>query len=547
MLIRRTCLVLTILVAATSSATAGPKVHIATGPQPHPVIKLAGDELAAQLKTLFDAEVTIAEAPADSPNLILLGSPGRNPAIRSAMNGQWPEELSEDGHLVRSIPLGDKKALVVGGGSEIGILFAVHELGHHFGLRYLLSGDMVPPAKPEFKLDGINILRDHNVTERAWLIPDSSLTGLAAWSTADREKFVGQLAKLNFNQIMTSAAALDGSLYARGPFPIDGETPGRKAFQGAKTFGNPDASNAKTPDDRRQAAAALDKDLERIAAKFGMKFVRQQPGKNVLDEKEAAAVNRGEPLSKWSHELMVPLWLTHANLAPLPQIHAQRIHTLLAEMRKQGRPGFVASAEMTGDLDPVVHYLSRACFDAKLTPEQTYDDLFTIMCGRNDVTGRLTLAFKLIEEGNDKIAATQIPLGGADRDLSELLKSSASQADLLKEISKIVGNASNEMFRAHGNCDPSNRKPLYYYAKRSELGVQYMACVTALDAAADARRKGEKDAAVEQLEKAVEALYNGLNSLGEVARDPSDRGVIAVFTENGYRPLYAELEKATSE
>jgi len=45
-----------------------------------------------------------------------------------------------------------------------------------------------------------------------------------------------------------------------------------------------------------------------------------------------------------------------------------------------------------------------------------------------------------------------------------------------------------------------------------------------------------------QLEKAVEAMHNALSALGESARDNSDRGVIAVLNEYGYRPLKAEFE-----
>jgi hypothetical protein len=47
---------------------------------------------------------------------------------------------------------------------------------------------------------------------------------------------------------------------------------------------------------------------------------------------------------------------------------------------------------------------------------------------------------------------------------------------------------------------------------------------------------------VEQLERAVESMYNALSALGEVARDSCDGGVIAVLNEYGYRPLKRELQ-----
>jgi hypothetical protein len=71
--------------------------------------------------------------------------------------------------------------------------------------------------------------------------------------------------------------------------------------------------------------------------------------------------------------------------------------------------------------------------------------------------------------------------------------------------------------------------------------------VQALQAAEQAKIDKDTDARLEQLGKAVEALYNALNSLGDVARDQSDRGAIAVLTEFAYRPLVKQLDKETEE
>ncbi|MBI3864520.1 MAG: hypothetical protein HY290_21770, partial [Planctomycetia bacterium] len=60
--------------------------------------------------------------------------------------------------------------------------------------------------------------------------------------------------------------------------------------------------------------------------------------------------------------------------------------------------------------------------------------------------------------------------------------------------------------------------------------------------AAVARSKGDKDTQIAELEKAVESLYGALDALGAVARSNSDRGIIAVLNEYGYRPLKKELE-----
>ena len=71
-----------------------------------------------------------------------------------------------------------------------------------------------------------------------------------------------------------------------------------------------------------------------------------------------------------------------------------------------------------------------------------------------------------------------------------------------------------------------------------------MASIEAVRLAGVAKSKGDKDKLVEQLEKATESMYNAINALGEVAGDNSDRGVIAVLNEYGYRPLKKEFEAA---
>ena len=77
---------------------------------------------------------------------------------------------------------------------------------------------------------------------------------------------------------------------------------------------------------------------------------------------------------------------------------------------------------------------------------------------------------------------------------------------------------------------------------RLEFAVLYLNSIEAVRLAGVAKSKGETDKLVEQLEKATEAMYNALNALGEVANDNSDRGVIAVLNEYGYRPLKKEFE-----
>ena len=66
-------------------------------------------------------------------------------------------------------------------------------------------------------------------------------------------------------------------------------------------------------------------------------------------------------------------------------------------------------------------------------------------------------------------------------------------------------------------------------------------------AAGEAREANQKEMQVEQLEKAVEALYNAGNAMSEAYRDTSDKGLIAELDHTAYRPTVQELDKASNE
>jgi hypothetical protein len=100
-----------------------------------------------------------------------------------------------------------------------------------------------------------------------------------------------------------------------------------------------------------------------------------------------------------------------------------------------------------------------------------------------------------------------------------------------------------ELYRANGAIDGDAKPILFYYAKRGEYVLEYLAAVKAVREAALAKKAGDTEMAIEQLEVALEQMYNCINTLSDVARDQSDRGLIAVLNAYAYRPLLAEYER----
>jgi hypothetical protein len=102
--------------------------------------------------------------------------------------------------------------------------------------------------------------------------------------------------------------------------------------------------------------------------------------------------------------------------------------------------------------------------------------------------------------------------------------------------------AMDDMYRINTRTREGNREFSLYLARRCEFAFEYLNCIESVRKAGVAKAKGDRETQSDELEKAVESLYTALNALAAVARSNSDRGVIAVLNEYGYRPLKKELE-----
>ena len=109
----------------------------------------------------------------------------------------------------------------------------------------------------------------------------------------------------------------------------------------------------------------------------------------------------------------------------------------------------------------------------------------------------------------------------------------------ITEVKTLYTAAMNEMYRGNTRARDGARPFLLYHAKRLEFALDYF---TALESLYQAHAATAHAGA---LEAAVESIYNALNAYADVARDPSDRGVIAVLNEHGYRALLKVINQDT--
>lgn len=240
-----------------SVAQAAEFVQVVHGPDPAPLEKLAASELVDVLGRVFnDIEIQSGSAVAKrSGTVIFVGNPDTNPGIAREFS-DWPK-VTDQGIVIRS---NGSSAHAVGGGSPAATLWAVYELGHRLGIRYLLRGDLDPLTKRPFDLSGTEVTIEPLVRERGWETLGTGAHTFESWGQADHQRLLKQLAKLKFNHLILKVepwhpfvsydfrgvSKSTAKLWLGREYSLSGDFVGKKAFGGARLFQNPDFTEAQT-------------------------------------------------------------------------------------------------------------------------------------------------------------------------------------------------------------------------------------------------------------------------------------------------------------
>jgi hypothetical protein len=231
------------------------------------------------------------------------------------------------------------------------------------------------------------------------------------------------------------------------------------------------------------------------------------------------------------------------NHGVLSQSTTRRVNAAIDEARSHDGAGFSTQSTILAEVDPMIHYLSRATWDKNVTARSAHDELFTAITGSQAISDRLWLCFGHIESATDLTVENDVDFSAPSSDMLLKHYNKEPAPEWWAELNEHYTQAMSELYRSHGAAHARARPLLFYYAKRSEYVLEYLGCVTAVRAAAIATQAGDTDKATEQLEAALESLYNAIDTLGDVAQDPSDRGLIAALNAYAYRPLQAEHER----
>jgi len=228
--------------------------------------------------------------------------------------------------------------------------------------------------------------------------------------------------------------------------------------------------------------------------------------------------------------------LADDNVGVLPQLATPSLHELMQELRANGWSGFYTRYWTVGDLDPTVHYLARASWDAALTPEAAYEDLVRAACGQASVAPALE-AWRIIETITKGLDEHGLGFGFPVPGMMTKHYNSGGLSAPLKADHASYRKALDHMHEARDKTLPPGRRLLDYHVGRLTFAVRYLDAAEAFGAAATAEKAGKAEEARQHIEQAYEAIRDALSAWAEVARDHGDLGAVALMNKYCYRPI----------
>ena len=237
-------------------------LQIVTGSNPDPIAAFAAAELARYARDLFGVAAAVNARPAAATASVWLDAGGSGLAVPDDPQSYTLRRFTR--------PAGGDH-LLAAGGSPAATLWAVYELVRGWGVQFLLSGDLLPDAPGPLRLPADDRTCTPNLDTRCWRLINDFVCGPESWGLAENRRFIDQLAKHAFNEILLSlwpwqsfvhyefggVAKRTGCSWFDFRYPVDEHTVGRELFGGADEFENPDLAGIDDYHERHAAARRL--------------------------------------------------------------------------------------------------------------------------------------------------------------------------------------------------------------------------------------------------------------------------------------------------
>ena len=249
--------------------------------------RFAAEQLCDYLEKLFDLQTRPQSSVSEeAETLFLIGSLDTDFVVQGVTEeGVFPP-VSEQGFILRRMQFQGCPSLLICGGSPRATLWAVYELVEHWGVRYLLHGDVLPTSGT-FHLSDLDIVMEPALSVRQWRVINDFACGPESWGMGDYRSVLDQLAKLKFNRILLSVWSWQpflhyevkgikresATLWFDFHYPITDDMVGRGLFGDEEEFWNPDLPRGASYEEFMAAGQQLVQNLINYAHRRGMECV----------------------------------------------------------------------------------------------------------------------------------------------------------------------------------------------------------------------------------------------------------------------------------
>jgi len=260
-------------------------LQIVTGHHPQEMVSFAALELQRYVGELFGISATIT--PGITPEVAPEPVAGAALALLDAKAAGIDPLDDDQSFVLRRADVDGQPRMIAVGGSAKATMWAVYELVELWGVRYLLHGDVfpeIPTTGKQFSFPDIDRVWTPNLRVRCWRLNNVFACGPESWGLDETCRFINQVAKMKFNEILFSLWPWQPYLHLEYKgvkkqesyswfnfkYPVDGDTIGKELFGGASLFENPDFAGITDYQQRHVAAKSQMRSIIQHGAKRGM-------------------------------------------------------------------------------------------------------------------------------------------------------------------------------------------------------------------------------------------------------------------------------------
>ncbi len=244
----------------------------------------------------------------------------------------------------------------------------------------------------------------------------------------------------------------------------------------------------------------------------------------------------------------------------LPMLSTHALHELVGDMRKAGISGVCTRQWMIGDHDPSMTYLSKAAWDATITPRAVYIDQIRAVCGQAAVEPML----KTFSHVEAVTSAMELHGMGLTFPTSHMMRRQWSAEAMPKDLAEdraIYQRALDSIAKVPTPARPEGKQYIGYWKGRLRFAVEYFDAIEAVKKAAtmekaaqDAKKKGDQAAyraklaeTIRLTEAAHDTAFQAIETFAAVARDQADRGAVATMAQYVCRYLKQKADSLRVE